>query len=119
MPQLLDTAAKNESSTPSFLVTSGMLAKDPAPIRFSLALCKAGQYNLVTSLHKEFEPKGVHCTSIVIAGKVADEAKVTNARNIADKTWTVFSQPREKGDIEIVLMDPAFAEHVKQRNKEQ
>ena len=117
MPQLLDTAAKHTNATPSFLVTSGMLAKDPAPAMFSLAACKAAQYNLTTSLHKEFEPKGVHCSLIVIAGKVADESKVTNARNIAEKAWAMFSQPKGKSDVETVLMDPAYAEHVKNRGR--
>ena len=117
MPQLLSSATKNGKATPSLLVTSGMLAKDPAPSMFSLAACKAGQHNLVTSLHKEFEPKGVHCSLIVIGGKVADSSKVTNARNIAEKAWATFSQPQAKGNSEVVLIDPAYAEHVKNRER--
>jgi short-subunit dehydrogenase len=117
MPQLLNTAASNANTTPSFLVTSGMLAKDPFPAMFSLAACKAGQYNLVTSLHKEFEPKGVHCALIVIAGTVSPESKVTNPRNIAENAWTMFSQPKGMGDLEIVLTDPAYAEHIKRRGR--
>lgn len=116
MPKLLKTA-ETDAKTPSFLVTSGMLGKDPAPPMFSLAACKAGQYNFTHSLHKEFEPKGVHCVVIVIAGKVADASKVTNARNIAEESWNMFSQPKGKGEFELVMMDPAFAEHVKNRQR--
>lgn len=116
MPQLLKTAS-SDKYTPSLLVTSGMLAKDPAPAMFSLAACKAGQYNLTHSLHKEFEPKGVHCGVIVIGGKVADESKVTNARNIAEEAWKLFSQPKGSGKFEVVMEDPAYLEHVKNRER--
>ena len=116
MPKLLETASAS-GKTPTLLVTSGMLAKDPAPLMFSLATCKAAQYNLTHSLHKEFELKGVHCGLIVIAGKVAEDAKVTNPRNIADSAWKMFGQEQTKGDLEVVLMDPAFAEHVKNRGR--
>jgi hypothetical protein len=94
-----------------------MLAKDPFPAMFSLATCKAGQYSLVTSLHKEFEPKGVHCALIVIAGTVSEESKVTNPRNIAEKTWAMFSQSKGRGDLEVVLTDPAYLEHIKRRER--
>lgn len=92
-----------------------MLAKDPAPAMFSLAACKAAQYNLTHSLHKKYEAEGVHCTAIVIGGKVADESKVTNARNIAEQHWMLFAQGQGHGSHELVLMDPAYAEHVKAR----
>ncbi|KAH0172303.1 NAD(P)-binding protein, partial [Aureobasidium melanogenum] len=66
MPKLIGTAELSDTKTPSFIVTSGMLAKDPFPAMFSLAACKAGQYNLVHSLHKEYESKGVHCALVVV-----------------------------------------------------
>ena len=94
-----------------------MLSKDPAPAMFSLAACKAGQYNLTHSLYKEFEPKGVHCALIVIGGKVADASKVTNARNIAEKAYEAFEVKRGEGKLEVLLMDPAYLEHVKNRGK--
>lgn len=94
-----------------------MLAKDPSPAMFSLAACKAGQYNLVHSLHKEFEPKGVHCGVIVIGGKVANESKVTNPRDIAEESWKMFSQPKGSGKFEVVMLDPAYLEHVKNRER--
>lgn len=116
MPQLLNSA-ESGVATPSFLVTSGMLAKHPYPAMFSLATSKAGQYSLVQSLHKEFEPKGVHCGLIIIGGTVSDESKVTNARNIAQETWKMFSQPRGRGALEVVMEDPAYAEHVRNRER--
>ena len=94
-----------------------MLAKDPFPAMFSLAACKAGQYSLVQSLRKEFEPKGVHCAIIIIAGTVANESKVTNARNIAEEIWTVFNQPQGKWSLEVLIGGPAYSEHVKNREK--
>ena len=117
MPKLLDLANPDAKTTPSFVVTSGMLAKDPFPAMFSLATCKGGQYNLAHSLHKEFEPKGVHCALIVVGGSVNDDSAVTNARNIAEETWTVFQQPKDDGKFETMILDPAYLEHVKNREK--
>lgn len=117
-PQLLGLAERDTATTPSFLVTSGMLAKDPFPGMFSLAACKGGQYNLVHSLHKEFEPKCVHVAAIVVGGRVADESKLTNARNVAEETWKLFSQPRGKGEVEVEILDPAYLDHIKTREQE-
>lgn len=69
----------------------------------------------MTSLHKEFEPKGVHCGLIIIGGTVSDDSKVTNARNIAEEAWKMFRQEKGKGKLEIVLADPAYDDHVKNR----
>lgn len=109
--------ASSDNRTPSLLVTSGMLAKDPFPAMFSLASCKAGQYSLVNSLHKKFEPKGVHCGLAIIGGTVSDESKVTNARNIAEEILKMSMQEKGKGSLELVLSDPACDEHVKNREK--
>jgi short-subunit dehydrogenase len=116
MPQLLESAASG-ARTPSLLVTSGMLAKDPFPAMFSLAASKAAQYSLVHSLHKEFEPKGVHCGLIVIGGTVSDDSKVTNARNIAQEAWNMSSQAKGKGSLEVMMTDPAYSKHVKNREQ--
>lgn len=67
-PKLVETAASDARAAPSFLVTSGGLAKNPYPHMFSLALCKAAQYNFVGSLFKAYEPKGVHCGLLVVQG---------------------------------------------------
>ena len=109
--------ATTSSKTPSLLVTSGMLAKDPFPAMFSLAACKAAQYSLVTSLHKEYEPRGVHCGLIIIGGTVSDQSKVTNPLNIAKEAWEMFSQPRLEGKLEVVLADPGYLDHVKNRER--
>lgn len=114
MPKLLKV---KDTHKPAFLVTSGMLYKSPFPAMFSLAACKAAQYNMVHSLHKEFEPKGVACGLIVVGGRVSDESKVTNARNCAEETWKLFSQERGQGDLEVVMMDPAYLEHIKSREQ--
>lgn len=114
MPQLL---RHKDSHKPSFLCTSGMLYKDPFPQMFSLAACKAAQYSVVHSLHKEFEPKGVHCGLIVVGGRVNDESKVTNARNVAEETWKLYDQRRGSGDLDTVMVDPDYLQHVKQREQ--
>lgn len=67
LPKLFETA-KDPDARPSLLVTSGGLAKDPYPQNFSLAMCKAAQYNFVGSLFKAYSPQGVHCALIVVQG---------------------------------------------------
>jgi hypothetical protein len=94
-----------------------MLAKDPYPAMFSLAASKAGQYSVVHSLHKQFEPEGVHCALIIIAGSVSDSSAGTNPRNIAQEAWKVYRQPKCAGSLEVVIDDPAFSDHVKNREK--
>ncbi|CAK3925222.1 Hypothetical predicted protein [Lecanosticta acicola] len=117
LPQLVKVAEQG-SHSPAFLVTSGLLYKDPFPALFSLATGKAAQYNLVQSLHKEFELKGVHCALIVVGGRVADESEVTNARNVAEEAWKLYSQPKGKGDLDVVMLDPAYQEHIRKREQE-
>ncbi|KAF2174288.1 hypothetical protein M409DRAFT_16551 [Zasmidium cellare ATCC 36951] len=116
VPKLEESAASGDK-TPALLTTSGMLAKDPFPAMFSLASCKAGQYSLVHSLHKEFEPKGVHVGIIIIGGSVSDDSKVTNARNIAEEIWNMSRVEQKKGHLELMLSDPAYEEHIKTREK--
>lgn len=129
MPKLVE-AAKTEKSTPSFLVTSGGLHKNPFPQfvrslrfvsarerplttpQFSLASCKAAQYNLTHSLHKEYGPKGVHSAAIVVEGRVSDEAKVTTARNIAKEAWKLYQQPAT-GDLDVSIQDPDYLAFIK------
>lgn len=114
MPQLLH---QRDSLKPAFLVTSGLLYKDPFPQMFSLAASKAAQYSVVHSLHKEFESKGVHCGVIVVGGRVQDSSKVTNARNIAEETWKLYDQQRASGDLDVVMLDPDYLNHIKQREQ--
>ncbi|KPI38304.1 uncharacterized protein AB675_12075 [Cyphellophora attinorum] len=110
IPHMLQTATTCARS-PALLVTSGLLATQPAPAMFSLAVCKSGQRSLVQSLHKEFETKGVHVGLITIGGSVSDSSKVTNARNIAEEAWKMFGAAKGQGQFEALMMDPAYLEH--------
>lgn len=89
----------------------------PVSQMFSLAACKAAQYSVVHSLHKEFEPKGVHCGLIVVGGRVNDESKVTNARNVAEETWKLYDQQKGQGDLDVVMLDPDCLSHNKSREQ--
>lgn len=132
MPQLV-AAGKKEYYTPAFLVTSGGLYKNPFPAfvshplaplkkqqkktnqkpqQFSLASCKAAQYNLLHSLHKEYGPKGVHCAALVVEGKVSEEAQVTTPKNIALEAWKLFEEPAP-GELDATIQDPDYLEWVK------
>ena len=64
------------------------------------------------SLHKEYGPKGVHCAALVVEGKVAEDAKVTTPRHIAEEAWTLFEQPAP-GDIDTTIQDPDYLEFIK------
>lgn len=116
IPQLL-TIASTAGKTPSLLVTSGMLAKDPFAAVFPLASSKAGQNSLVHALHKELKSKGVHCALLVVGGTVAEDSAVTNPRNIAEETWKLFRQPQGQGHLALFLDDPAYGGHFKRRGK--
>lgn len=136
MPQLV-AAGKKEYYTPAFLVTSGGLYKNPFPAfvshplaplkkqkkrtkknqpkkppQFSLASCKAAQYNLLHSLHKEYGPKGVHCAALVVEGKVSEEAQVTTPKNVALEAWKLFEEPAP-GELDATIQDPDYLEWVK------
>ncbi|KAK4494929.1 hypothetical protein PRZ48_014285 [Zasmidium cellare] len=115
LAKLVSFAESNPSATPAFLVTSGGLYKNPYPALFSLAAGKAAQYNLTNSLHKEFEPKGVHCALIVVQGVVADDAKVTTARNIAEEAWKLRGYPRGEGKLDVVITDPDYVKKLSER----
>lgn len=69
------------------------------------------------SLHKEFEPKGVHCSLLVVQGIVADESKVTNARNIAEEAWKLKDCPRGEGKLDVVMTDPDYVRRMKEREQ--
>lgn len=81
-------------------------------LQFSLASCKAAQYNLLHSLHKEYGPKGVHCAALVVEGKVSEEAQVTTPKNIALEAWKLFEEPAP-GELDATIQDPDYLEWVK------
>lgn len=82
------------------------------PQQFSLASCKAAQYNLLHSLHKEYGPKGVHCAALVVEGKVSEEAQVTTPKNIALEAWKLFEEPAP-GELDATIQDPDYLEWIK------
>ncbi|KAK5135364.1 hypothetical protein LTR08_005306 [Meristemomyces frigidus] len=82
---------------------------------FSLAACKAAQFSVLTSLHKEYEPQGVHCAIIPVGGRVSDEAEVTNAANVAEEMWKLYSQPKGQGQLCVEMLDPEYEKHVRSR----
>ena len=86
------------------MVTSGILCKDPLPHLFSLAACRAAQYNIVTSCYKEYGPQGVHCALIVVGGELRECGTVSNAQVVADKAWELYSQEKGKGDLEVEVL---------------
>jgi len=88
---------------PAFLCTSGSIYKDPIPEVFSLSVCKAGQHNLVHSMHKKYKEEGVYCGMVVVGGVVADEHPECNAENIANKTWALYEQ---RDDLQVEIVDP-------------
>lgn len=134
MPQLEKTAITDEAKHPALLVTSGGLYKNPFPAfvslhtlmrdrlqslmypQFALASCKAAQYSLVNSIHKEYSSKDVHAACIVVEGRVNDNAKVTTARHIAEETWKLFEQPRNEGELDISIQDPDYLEFIKKNS---
>lgn len=107
IPQLLK-AGEHDDYKPSLLVTSGGLYKNPFPDRFSLASCKAAQYNMVHSFYKDYTSQGVHCALIVVQGQVKDSAKVTTPEHIAEETWKLYSQEKGKGDLDVDIVDPDY-----------
>jgi hypothetical protein len=93
--------AVKESQKPAFFCTSGCINKDHIPDVFSLSVCKAGQHNLVQSMHKKYKEQGVYCGLVVVGGVVADDHPQCNAENIANKTWALYEQ-RDDLQVEIV-----------------
>lgn len=113
LPQLEKTAEKDPESTPTMLVTSGGLHKNPFPAFFSLANVKSAQYNLVHSLYKEYSSKNVHVAAIVVEGQVRDDAKVTTARHIAEEAWKLYEQPQGEGELDVEIQDPDYLDFIK------
>ncbi|KAF2490448.1 NAD(P)-binding protein [Lophium mytilinum] len=101
IPRLEALAASSSSVKPSLLVTNSFLAADPLPFLFSLSLVKAAQRNLVISLAKTFESKGIRVGLVTVGGAVAPENKHLNPTYIAEKIWGFFDQGKGL-EVEIV-----------------
>lgn len=111
IPQL-QQLADTKGYKPSLLVTSGGLYKNPFPQRFSLATCKAAQFNMVHSFYKAYTAdKGdaaVHCALIVVQGQVREDAKVTTPSHIAEETWKLYDQEKGEGELFVDIVDPDY-----------
>lgn len=111
MPKLLE-AAKG-SYNPAFLTTSGGLYREPEHFLFSLSAGKAGQYNMMESFHKKYEPQ-IHFASISVRGIVSDEAKVTNPRAVGERFYKFYEQKKgTKGQVSVELDDPDYNDQVR------
>ena len=96
-------SAVKDSHKPAFLCTSGSIYKEPIPEVFSLSVCKAGQHNLLHSMHKKYKEEGVYCGMVVVGGVVADDHPECNAENIANKTWDLYEQ---RDELQVEIVDP-------------
>ncbi|OTB00858.1 hypothetical protein M426DRAFT_26205 [Hypoxylon sp. CI-4A] len=103
IPQLLELAKADPTSTPAFIVTSSLLPQHPIPQLFTLSLVKAAQRNLVQSLNLTYGNQGVLIGLITVGGQVSPEDKVFNPTNIAAKTWEWFSEPRSNATLEVLI----------------
>jgi NAD(P)-dependent dehydrogenase (short-subunit alcohol dehydrogenase family) len=83
----------------TFLITGGM----PEPKReyVSLSLGKAGVRTLVTLLHQEYGPAGVHVASVTVDGPVTP-GTAFDPEHIAEHYWRLHAQPRHAWEQEIV-----------------
>ncbi|NUT38449.1 MAG: SDR family NAD(P)-dependent oxidoreductase [Thermoactinospora sp.] len=82
----------------SFLVTGGM--PEPKAAYLSLSLGKAGIRTLVTALHEEYGPAGVHAASITVGGVVAP-GTAFDPDGIAEHYWRLHLQPRAAWEHEV------------------
>jgi NAD(P)-dependent dehydrogenase (short-subunit alcohol dehydrogenase family) len=83
----------------TFLITGGMPA--PKPDYVSLSLGKAGVRALVTLLDERYGASGVHVATVTVAGAVAP-GTAYDPDDIAERYWTLHTQPREAWQREVV-----------------
>jgi short-subunit dehydrogenase len=80
-----------EAHQGSVLVTGGGLAQHPHPAYASLALGKAAQANLASSLAQALQPKGVYVGVLQINAQVSDADAVYNPQAIAQRFWAMHT----------------------------
>jgi hypothetical protein len=98
MPQLLRLTDEN-GYKPTLLVTSGILCQDPLPDLFSLASCRAAQFNILSSCAKAFGAQGVHCGVIDIQNHFGEDGPVCDARAVAEQAWELYSEYNGAGYV--------------------
>lgn len=91
MPQLLRLAHEG-GFRPTLLATSSVLYSDPSSQQFSLAACRAAQWNILTQCTEEFGPRGVHCTLMNVENRSGDDSSTRIASNTAQEAWELFNQ---------------------------
>lgn len=112
VPKLLE--AGKGSYNPAFLNTSGGLYKDPEHFLFSLSASKAGQYNLIESFHKKYEPQ-IHFAQISVRGIVSENAKVTTPKAIGEQFYKFYEQKKgSQGQLSVEMDDPDYKRQVKE-----
>jgi hypothetical protein len=90
-----------EADNPSFLVTSGLLHDDPAPILFSLSIAKAAQRTLALTLQRVYPD--IHVALLLIGGAVGFEEEVRNPANIAEELWKLYAQEKKEWAVEVTM----------------
>lgn len=91
LPQLRNLAQEGLYS-PTLLVTSGILCRDPLPQLFSLAACRAAQWNLLASCSKESGAQGVHCALVEIQDRFPDGSPRCDAQAVAQEAWRIYCE---------------------------
>lgn len=101
---LLEERAGTEGASPSFLVTSTtQLHKEPVADLVSLSMVKSAQRALVLSLHAKFGEE-VHVALVSVGGVVSPESKTLSPENIAEQTFQLYKQPKDKWTREIEIV---------------
>jgi len=99
IPLLLQVAGRGPEK-PALLVTSGWLAMAPEPNYFALGVCKSAQQNVITTLHNQMRPQGVHCALVMVNGHVHPDHDATSPSNIAEESWKLYNS-QGNGDMDV------------------
>ncbi|MGI4872256.1 MAG: SDR family NAD(P)-dependent oxidoreductase [Janthinobacterium lividum] len=90
-----------EAHRGSVLVTGGGLAKHPHPAYASLALGKAAQANLASSLAQALQPKSIYVGVLQINAQVRDADPVHSPKAIAQRFWAMHT---DRAQLEVELL---------------
>ena len=79
-----------KSNHGAVLLTGGSLAKNPNPQYGSLALGKAGIFNLALQLNQRLKADGIFVGTITINGFIRPGSPTHSPEILANKLWTLF-----------------------------
>lgn len=82
-----------------------MLYKQPYAPYFSLSLAKAAQRTLVQCLAQTYEQQGIHFGLVSVQSVVSEDHPVMNPKNIAQRAWELYDQPKEKWTLEVEIVE--------------